>query len=74
MKAYPDRIDSRFRFILLASERAEQIMRGAPPKVEVESPKLTRIALEEIRQDLVDWDYGPAPEGDSGPADGVVEG
>lgn len=74
MENIPDRIDSRFRFILLAAERAEQIMRGAPPKIEVNSPKVTRLALEEIQRDLVDWDYGPAPEEDAGAADEPAAG
>jgi len=74
MENIPDRIDSRFRFILLAAERAEQIMRGAPAKVEMDSPKVTRVALEEIRQELVDWDYGPAPEDEAGVADEPAEG
>jgi DNA-directed RNA polymerase omega subunit len=74
MENIPDRIDSRFRFILLAAERAEQIMRGAPAKVEMDNEKLTRVALEEIRQELVDWDYGPAPEGEAGAADEPAEG
>lgn len=74
MENIPDRIDSRFRFILLAAERAEQLMRGAPAKIEVNSPKVTRVALEEIQRDLVDWDYGPAPEEDAGEADESAEG
>ncbi|MEZ5331389.1 MAG: DNA-directed RNA polymerase subunit omega [Thermoanaerobaculia bacterium] len=73
MQNIPERIDSRFRYILLAAERAEQIMRGAPAKVEVDSPKLTRVALEEVRRDLIDWDYGPAPE-EGGETDEAAEG
>jgi DNA-directed RNA polymerase subunit omega len=62
LERIPDRIDSKFRFVLLAAERAEQMMRGARPKMDMGELKPTRIAIEEISNDLVDWDYGPAPE------------
>jgi len=61
MKQYPDRIDSKFRFVLLAAKRAEQLLQGAVPRVPVDDLKTTRIALKEIREDKVSWDYGPAP-------------
>lgn len=57
----PERIDSEFRFILVASERAEQLMRGAPAKVAAGAVKPTLVAMEEVLEDVVDWDYGPAP-------------
>lgn len=57
----PERIDSEFRFILVAAERAEQLMRGAPPKVGAGGLKPTLVAMEEVLDDVVDWDYGPAP-------------
>ena len=62
MEHYPDRIDSRFRFVLLAAERAEQLMRGASPKIETPTTQPTKIAMDEISSDLIQWDYGPAPE------------
>lgn len=57
----PERIDSKFRFVLLAAERAEQMMRGGRPKVDMGPQKVTRIAMQEIANDLVEWDFGPAP-------------
>lgn len=72
---FPDRIDSKFRYVLLAAGRAEQMMRGARPKVESGSAKPTRVAMLEITHDLVDWGYGPTPTlgpdifGDVGEAD-----
>ncbi len=62
MQRMPERIDSRFRFILLASERAEQMMRGASSKVDHGDSKRIRAAMEEISNDLVGWDYGPRQE------------
>ena len=65
MDRIPDKIDSRFRYVLLAAERAEQLMKGGSPKIETMQEKPTRVAMDEISTDLVSWDYGPAPdEGD----------
>jgi DNA-directed RNA polymerase omega subunit len=55
-------VDSKFRFVLVASHRAEQLMRGARPKVEAGKRKPTRLAMEEVNHGLVDWGYGPPPE------------
>ncbi len=60
MQQIPEKIDSKFRFVLLASRRAEQIMRGAQPKVAKPGAKPTRVAVEEIFSEAVGWDYGPA--------------
>ena len=62
MERIPEKIDSKFRFVLLAAERAEQMLRGAKPKIDMGQLKPTRIAMMEISNDLVEWDYGPAPE------------
>ena len=61
MDTIPSRVDSTFRFVLLAARRAEQLMRGARPKVETASQKPTYVALKEISADVVDWEYGPPP-------------
>jgi len=62
MKRMPEKIDSKYRYVLLASVRAEQMVNGARTKAEIESPKPTRLAMHEISTDLIDWDYGPAEE------------
>jgi DNA-directed RNA polymerase omega subunit len=61
MHRIPPRIDSTFRYVLLAARRAEQLMRGARPKTDAVAGKPTRIALREISDDLVEWNYGPPP-------------
>ena len=55
-----EQFDSKFRFVLLASARAEQLVRGARPKLEG-SKKSTRLAMEEVKEGMVPWAYGPAP-------------
>jgi DNA-directed RNA polymerase omega subunit len=61
-----ERFDSKFRFVLLASARAEQVIRGAHPKLEGIGKKPTRIAMEEIKRGLVEWGYGLPPTADAG--------
>jgi DNA-directed RNA polymerase omega subunit len=56
-----EQYDSKFRFVLLASSRAEQLVRGARPKLEGSSRKPTRVAMEELKEGMVPWGYGPAP-------------
>ena len=68
MDKIPEKIDSKFRFVLLAAERAEQMMLGAPPRVEMPGRKASRVGMEEIASDSIEWDYGPAPEPDAGEA------
>lgn len=53
-----EQFDSKFRFVLLASARAEQLVRGAHAKVEAPNRKPTRLAMEELRQGVVEWGYG----------------
>jgi DNA-directed RNA polymerase omega subunit len=55
-------MDSKFRYVLLVAQRAEQIMRGARPKLDVPEAKPTAVAKEEIDRGLIEWDYGPRPE------------
>jgi len=62
MERIPSKIDSDFRFVLLASQRAEQIMRGAQPRIDPGLLKPTQVAMEEILTDAVVWEYGAEVE------------
>lgn len=62
MALIPDKIDSKFRYVLLAAQRAEQIMMGATPKADRPQAKPCRVAMNEISSGAVEWDYGPPPE------------
>ena len=57
-----EQYDSKFRYVLLASTRAEQLVRGARAKLELPGKKPSRVAMEEVRCGMVPWDYGPQPE------------
>lgn len=57
----PEKIDSKFRYVLVSSRRAEQLIRGGRPHVEG-LKKPTSTAMLEITDGMVEWDYGPDPE------------
>ena len=44
----PKDVDSKFRFITVASQRAKQLQNGAKPRVEARSRKPTRVAMQEV--------------------------
>ncbi len=71
MEGIPDRVDSKFRFVLLSAQRAELMMRGAQPRVEAKNTKPTHLGMKEIMHEVVNWDYGP---GDSPEAEVAAEG
>lgn len=50
-------IDSKFRLVLLAAKRAEQIIQGSPAKVKTNHSKPTYIALEEIQNKAIDYSF-----------------
>ena len=59
IQTMPEGVDSKFRLVLLIARRAEQLMRGARPKVETDRPlKPTRLAAVEFEDDRIRWDYG----------------
>ncbi len=52
-------IDSKYRFIILASKRAKQLLKGAKPKIQTRSKSLIRIAQAEVRQGLIEYEIIP---------------
>jgi DNA-directed RNA polymerase subunit omega len=50
-------IDSKFRFITVAAQRAKQLQNGAKPRVETRSHKPTRIAMHEVMAGAVSWEF-----------------
>ena len=53
-------IDSKYRFIILASKRAKQLLKGAKPKIRGKSKSLIRIAQAEVRSGLIEYEIIPA--------------
>jgi DNA-directed RNA polymerase subunit omega len=53
----PKDVDSKFRFIVVAAQRAKQLQNGAKPRVETRSRKPTRIAMEEALAGAISWEH-----------------
>jgi len=49
------KIDSKFRYVILASKRAKQLLEGAKPKIKSRSTNVIRIAQEEVKMGFVDY-------------------
>lgn len=54
-------IDSKFRMITIAAKRCEQLHRGARPRIDTTSKKWAYVALEEVRQGLIDFEIIDEP-------------
>jgi DNA-directed RNA polymerase omega subunit len=52
-------IDSKFRFVIVASKRAKQLLRGAKPKLKTKARNPIRIAQTEVRLGLVEYEILP---------------
>jgi len=55
MEGLPEGIDSKFRYVLLVSKRAEQLIQGAQPRLKSKHAKPTRVAMEEVERNQVKW-------------------
>jgi DNA-directed RNA polymerase subunit K/omega len=62
MEGLPEGIDSRFRYVLLVSKRAEQLIQGSNPKIKSRHAKPTRVAMEEVGRNQVKWQLSPPVE------------
>jgi DNA-directed RNA polymerase subunit K/omega len=54
LKNYGD-IDSKFRYVILASLRAKQLLKGSKPRLKSKSKNLIRIAQEEVKKGLIEY-------------------
>jgi len=54
----PKEVDSKFRFITVAAQRAKQLQNGAKPRVETRSRKATRLAMQEVLANAISWEVG----------------
>ena len=52
----PKDVDSKFRFITVAAQRAKQLQNGAKARVEARSRKPTRVAMQEVLAGAVSWE------------------
>jgi DNA-directed RNA polymerase subunit omega len=49
----PQKLDSKFRYILVAAKRARQLQAGARPLIQSTEKRLTRVAQQEVAAGLV---------------------
>jgi DNA-directed RNA polymerase subunit omega len=64
MPKVPENIGSKYRFIIIAAERAKQIQNRAKPKVKVRSTKAAFVAMREVESGLIAFEIsqGPPPQ------------
>jgi DNA-directed RNA polymerase omega subunit len=71
MNKPPDNTMSKYRFVMLAALRAEQLQAGAIPRIDSDTRKATVLAQEEVAAGVVDaWDGTQPGTGDDESADG----
>ena len=49
-------VDSKYRFVIIASKRAKELLKGAKPRIRTKSKNPIRIAQSEVRMGLVDFE------------------
>ena len=52
----PQKLDSKFRYILVAAKRARQLQAGARPLIQSTERRLTRVAQAEVTAGLVPFE------------------
>jgi DNA-directed RNA polymerase omega subunit len=50
-----EKVGSKYRFIILASQRAKQLMAGAQARVDIIAQKPACIAIEELKEGKLNW-------------------
>lgn len=61
MDRLPEGVKSRFRYVLLVSKRAEQLIQGSMPKIQTRHKKPTKVARLELAQGAFKWELTPPP-------------
>ena len=55
MQKIPENIGSKYRFIIVAAERAKQLQNNAKPKIKTKSTKPAFIAMKELEDDMLSF-------------------
>ena len=53
-----DKVDSRYRFVIVVARRAKQMMENSPPQIRSRYKKATTIALEEFMEGKIEFSSG----------------
>ncbi len=62
MQKIPENIGSKYRFIIIAAERAKQLQNNAKPKIKTKSTKPAFIAMKELEQDLIKFEIAESDQ------------
>jgi DNA-directed RNA polymerase omega subunit len=62
MNKIPESIGSKYRFIILAGQRARQLQNNAKPKIKTQSTKPAFIAMRELELGLLSFEITPPVE------------
>ncbi len=62
MPKVPENIGSKYRFIIIAAERAKQLQNRAKPKVKIKSTKPAHIAMKEVEEGTIAFEITQLPE------------
>ena len=62
MPKIPEPVGSKYRFIIIAAERAKQLQNRAKPKVKIKSAKPAKVAMRELEEGLVSFEIPRPPE------------
>ena len=62
MQKIPESIGSKYRFIILAAERAKQLQNNAKPKIKTRSTKPAYIAMKELQAEVLSFEILPVVE------------
>ena len=72
MRDLPERVGSKYKFITVSAKRCEMLQKGARPKIETDHiTKFTTVAMEEVLDDLIDFQM-IAEKDDDAPFEEVV--
>lgn len=63
----PKDVDSKFRFITVAAQRAKQLQNGAKPRVDAKTRKPTRVAMQEVLANAISYDIEELPAKEPAP-------
>jgi len=60
MQKISEAIGSKYRFIIIAAERAKQLQNKAKPKIKTKSTKPSFIAIREVEENLISFEIPEA--------------
>ena len=56
MQKIPESIGSKYRFIIIAAERAKQLQNNAKPKIKTKSTKPAFVAMKELEEGVLSFE------------------